>query len=91
MTTPTPANELTPERIAKLRAFARGEQPDLPPIQRKWFVARGYLLPIAEKRPARLTRGRQRIAPRPHALTQKGRDAVAIDDHIRQSPFGAEP
>lgn len=83
------ADELTSARIAKLRAFARGEQPDLPPIQRKWFVSRGYLLPIVGKRPARLTKGRQRIAPRAHALTQKGRDAVAIDDHIKQSAFGA--
>ncbi len=72
----TPTTDLTPERVAKLRAFARGEQPELPPIQRKWFVAHGYLVPSAGPRPARLTSGRQRIAPRPHELTAKGREAV---------------
>lgn len=76
------AAALTPERLADLQAYARGEQPDLAPARRIWLVTRGYLAPAAPKRPPRNTLGRRRMAPRPHELTQKGCDAVAIAQQI---------
>jgi len=79
---------LTPDRLADLQRYAAGEQPDLAPARRKWLVAHGYLKPSGPKRPPRETLGRRRMAPRPHELTQLGRDAVAIARHIEQSPFG---
>jgi hypothetical protein len=79
---------LTIERLADLQAFARGEQPELQPLRRRWLVSHGYLVPSTPPRAPRNALGRRRMAPRKHELTQKGRDAVTIARHIEESPFG---
>ncbi len=80
---------LTAERLADLQAFARGEQPELQPMRLRWHRQHGYLVPIGKRRAPHDNPVSRRISPRPHALTQKGKDAVTIAQHIDASPFGA--
>lgn len=70
-------NVLTPDRLADLQAYARGEQPELQPLRRRWLVNHGYLELVDPPRPPREALGRQRIMVRRHELTDKGGAAVA--------------
>lgn len=77
MTRTSITHVLTPDRLADLQAYARGEQPELQPLRRRWHVSHGYLEPIDPPRPPHAALGRQRIAVRRHKLTDKGSAAVA--------------
>ena len=80
---------ITEQHIAVLAAIARGENPAIVPMMRKYLVVRLRLIaPVEPPRAVRLKPGHQRApAPRRHALTELGRRV--LEEHVA-ARMGAE-